>query len=312
MHRSVPRALLAALACLALPAAAPALPHGAPAGPPSARPASAQLDPAPRIEDVSYATRAAAVGLGIAEAGRLGAERGRTPAVRALGADAAAAQEAVVRRLSEALRARGAETPQEPDAASRAALGRLRGLEGIAFDRAFVVEQIRAHEAAAALHSGYLGDPGAGGGGGDPVLRGIAADAAAAARARLGTARAAVRGLRAAGEAATGEAPPGPGPGTIAEHLDPDAVAGRTVLDAAGEPLGTVADVVLEALVVETADGAGEHRRVAIPFGRVRIGTDRPELRTPEISRADLARMPDHGDVEAEGRAAPGDPPAAR
>jgi predicted outer membrane protein len=292
MHTVLPLALAAVLLLpSAVPAAHPLRP-------------TAQLSPVPGIEDAAYAARAIAAGRAIAEAGRLAAERGHTAAVRAVGADAAAAQDGVAARLAETVRARGAEPPDAVDGAWRDASGRMAGLEGVAFDRAVLGEILRLQEEALAAHLGYLQA------GGDPALRDIAAEAAGGIRARTEAALAAARGLRTVGEAATSEAPPGPGPGTIAEHIGPDAVIGRPVLDADGEEIGTVADVVLgasgavEALVVDAAGTGGETRRVAIPFGRVRIGTDRPELRTPEITRDDVAEMPEHrdGGADADGR----------
>jgi predicted outer membrane protein len=288
MHPVLPRALAAALL---LPTAVPAaLPL----------PAAAQLSPVPGIEDAAYADRAIATGRAIAEAGRLAAERGHTEAVRAVGADAAAAQDDVASRIEEALRARGA-APAVPDgAAAPDGPGRMEGLEGVAFDRAVLTELLRLQEEALAAHLGYLRT------GGDPALREIAGEAAEGLRARTEAALAAARGLRTVGEPATAEAPPGPGPGTIAEHIGPDAVIGRPVLGADGEELGAVVDVVLgaagavEALVVDAVAADGAVRRVAIPFGRVRIGTDRPELRTPEISRGDLAELPEHRDGGAD------------
>ena len=104
--------------------------------------------------------------------GRLAAREGASPRVRDFGQMMVTDHTRTTEALKAALKKAGLSVPPPPALSERQTqdLGALRGLHGAAFDKAYLTQQIAAHQAALGVMQGYAAS------GENPVLRQAAAN----------------------------------------------------------------------------------------------------------------------------------------
>jgi putative membrane protein len=244
-------------------------------------------------EDLDFATAAAQGGLKEVGLGELAEQQAATPAVQRFGERMVEDHSRSNEQLMQIMAGKGIELPQEMPKEAQELHDELQQKSGAAFDQAYMAEMLRDHEADIEDFQEYAET------GQDRDLRGFAEQTLPILEQHRRLAQRTEEQVTAAAEQGTQpEAAQQPQPAAQAEQpVSVDRVLGSRVVNAQGQELGEIEDLVLDqnqiAYVVMSVGGflgLGE-KRVAVPLDDLQLGEGETYLMSA-ASQEQLEQMP--------------------
>jgi putative membrane protein len=249
-------------------------------------------------EDLDFATKAAQGGIEEVRLGELAQQQGATPEVQQFGERMARDHGKANDQLMQIMQGKGIELPQEMPKEGQELQGELQQKSGAAFDQAYMDEMVRDHEADIAEFQQYAET------GQDRDLRGFAGQTLPILEQHRRLAQQTRERVTAAAE---GDEQPDAAQQQAAtqaeEPVSVDQVLGSRVVNAEGQEVGEIEDLVLDQNQIAYAVvsvggflGMGE-KRVAVPLDDLQLGEGETYLMS-SASQDQLEQMPEYDEQQ--------------
>jgi putative membrane protein len=246
-------------------------------------------------EDLEFATQAAQGGIKEVRLGELAQQQAATPAVQQFGQRMVQDHSRSNEQLMQIMQGKGIELPQEMPKEAQELYDELHGKAGAEFDQAYMDEMLRDHQADIEEFQGYAET------GHDPDLRGFAEQTLPILEQHRRLAQQAREQVTAAAEeAAQPDATAQQPQATQPEQLvSIDQVLGSRVVNAEGQEVGEIEDLVLDQNQIAYAVvsvggflGLGE-KTVAVPLDDLQLGEGETYLMS-SAAQEQLEQMPEY------------------